>query len=57
MYITFLITFFSNASACYIYRIQKQTAENSIAIQACTIRTFGNRTVWAYVHVLSKNVT
>ena len=45
IYITFLITFFSNASDCYIYRTQKKTAEMSIAIQACTIRIFGNPTV------------
>ena len=45
IYITFLIIFFSNASYCYIYRTQKQTTEMSIAIPACTIRMFGNRTV------------
>ena len=45
IYITFLIIFFSNAADCYIYRTQKQTAEMSVAIQACTIRMFGNRTM------------
>ena len=45
IYITFLIILFSNASDCYIYRTQKQTAEMSIEIHTCTIRMFGNRTV------------
>ena len=45
IYIRFLIICFSTAPNCYIYRTQKQTSEMSIAIQACTICMFGNRTV------------
>ena len=55
--ITFLIICFSNCLKLLHLSHTKQTAEISVAIQACNICMFTNRRVGAYAHVLGENVT